>query len=109
MSARKVAMTEDEVRALPVAVDLPTAARALGLGRTAAYELVRSGAWPTPVPRLGRLIKVPRAPLLIRGGGFESGRRDWDQAGRVSPEMSHACPAKYPADWLRRASMSPDP
>ena len=38
--------------------------RALGLGRMAAYELVRSGAWPTPVLRLGRLIKVPRAPLL---------------------------------------------
>jgi predicted DNA-binding transcriptional regulator AlpA len=57
-------MTADEVRALPVSVDLPTAARALGLGRTAAYELVRSGAWPTPVLRLGRLIKVPRADLL---------------------------------------------
>lgn len=64
MPTRRVAMTEDEVRALPVAVDLPTAARALGLGRTAAYELERSGTWPTPVLRLGRLIKVPRAPLL---------------------------------------------
>ena len=47
MPTRRVSMTEDEVRALPVAVDLPTAAPALGLGRTAAYELVRSGAWPT--------------------------------------------------------------
>jgi hypothetical protein len=36
-------MTEDEVYALPVVVDLPTAARALGLGRNTAYELVRSG------------------------------------------------------------------
>jgi predicted DNA-binding transcriptional regulator AlpA len=57
-------MTEDEVHALPVVVDLPTAARALGLGRNTAYELVRSGAWPTPVLRLGRLIKVPRSSLL---------------------------------------------
>jgi predicted DNA-binding transcriptional regulator AlpA len=57
-------MTEDEVRALPVSVDLPTAARALGLGRTAAYELVRKGTWPTPVIRLGRLILIPRAHLL---------------------------------------------
>ena len=57
-------MTEDEVRSLPVSVDLPTAARALGLGRTTAYELVRKGAWPTPVIRLGRLILIPRAPLL---------------------------------------------
>ncbi len=57
-------MTEDEVQALPVVVDLPTAARALGLGRNTAYELVRSGAWPTPLLRFGRLIKVPRSSLL---------------------------------------------
>jgi predicted DNA-binding transcriptional regulator AlpA len=57
-------MTPDEVRALPAVVDLPTAARALGLGRTAAYELVRTGEWPTPVIRLGRLIRVPSAPLV---------------------------------------------
>ncbi len=56
-------MTADEVRALPAVVDLPTAARVLGLGRSAAYELVRTGAWPTPVLRLGKLIKVPSAPL----------------------------------------------
>jgi len=56
-------MTAEEVRALPAVVDLTTAARALGLGRSAAYELVRTGDWPTPVLRLGRLIKVPSAPL----------------------------------------------
>lgn len=57
-------MTEDEIYALPVVVDLPTAARALGLGRNGAYELVHSGAWPTPLLRFGRLIKVPRSSLL---------------------------------------------
>ena len=57
-------MTEDEVHALPVIVDLPTAARALGVGRNTAYELVRSGSWPTPVLRIGRLIKVRRSSLL---------------------------------------------
>jgi excisionase family DNA binding protein len=55
---------EDEVHALPVIVDLPTAARALGVGRNTAYELVRSGTWPTPVLRVGRLIKVRRSSLL---------------------------------------------
>jgi hypothetical protein len=35
-------MTEDGVQALPVIVDLATAARALGLGRNTAHELVRS-------------------------------------------------------------------
>jgi excisionase family DNA binding protein len=57
-------MTDDEVRSLPVSVDLPTAARALGLGRTAPYELVRNGTWQTPVVRPGRLILIPRAHLL---------------------------------------------
>ncbi len=57
-------MTADEVRALPAVVDLATAARVLGVGRSAAYELVRTGTWPTPVLRLGRLIKVPSAPLV---------------------------------------------
>jgi excisionase family DNA binding protein len=57
-------MTEDEVQDLPVIVDLPTAARALGVGRNTAYELVRSGSWPTPVIRVGRLIKVRRSSLL---------------------------------------------
>jgi excisionase family DNA binding protein len=48
---------------LPV-LDLPTAARLLGIGRTAAYQLVKSNEWPTPVIRVGRLIRVPTAPLL---------------------------------------------
>lgn len=64
-------MTEDEVYALPVVVDLPTAARALGLGRSAAYELVRAGQWPTPIVRLGRLIKVPRG-RPARGARYHS-------------------------------------
>lgn len=58
-----MSMTPDEVKSLPATVNLPTAARALGLGRSAAYELVRTGSWPTPVLRLGRLIKIPSAPL----------------------------------------------
>ncbi len=49
------------VRSLPVVVDLPTAARLLGIGRSSAYELVRTGQWPTPVIRVGRLIRVPTA------------------------------------------------
>jgi excisionase family DNA binding protein len=49
---------------LPPVLDLPTAARLLGIGRTAAYQLVKSNEWPTPVIRVGRLIRVPTAPLL---------------------------------------------
>lgn len=41
----------------------PTAARALGIGRSKAYELARTGEWPTPVLRLGTRYRVPTAPL----------------------------------------------
>jgi len=57
-------MNSGELRALPPVVDLRTAAAALDIGRTAAYELVRTGQWPTPILRLGGRIKVPTAPLL---------------------------------------------
>jgi predicted DNA-binding transcriptional regulator AlpA len=53
-----------DVRALPAVLDLPEAARILGISRTAAYELVRTGSWPTPVLRLGHRIKIPTQPLL---------------------------------------------
>ena len=32
--------------------------------RTAAYELIRVVEWPTPVFRLGKLIRIPTAPML---------------------------------------------
>ncbi len=49
---------------LPPVLDLPTAARLLGIGRTVAYQLVKSNEWPTPVIHVGRLVRVPTAPLL---------------------------------------------
>lgn len=61
-------MNREELSALPVVVDVPTAAEALGLGKTAAYELIRCGDWPTPVLRLGKLIRIPTAPLLALVG-----------------------------------------
>ena len=58
-------MRDIDVRQLPVVIDLQTAARLLGIGRTSAYELVRNDQWPTPVIRIGRQIRVPTAPLLV--------------------------------------------
>lgn len=57
-------LSEDQVRALPPVVDVPTAAAVLGIGRSAAYELVRTNTFPTPTLRLGKLIRIPTAPLL---------------------------------------------
>jgi hypothetical protein len=58
------AMTRNELLALPAVVDLTTAARALAIGRTRAFELVRSGDFPVPVLRIGATYRVPTAPLL---------------------------------------------
>jgi excisionase family DNA binding protein len=49
---------------LPAVLNVEQAAEVLGLSRTAAYELIRNGEWPTPVFRLGRLIRIPTAPVL---------------------------------------------
>lgn len=57
-------LTAIEVRSLPAVVDLPTAAAVLGIGRTVAYQLARSGRFPTPVIRVGSQLKVPTAYLL---------------------------------------------
>jgi hypothetical protein len=45
-------------------VDLLTAARALGLGRTKAYDLARRGRFPCRVIRIGEIYRVPTAGLL---------------------------------------------
>ena len=54
----------DPAAPLPAVLDLAHAAALLGVGRTTAYKLVHDGQWPTPVLRLGRLIKIPTQPLL---------------------------------------------
>jgi predicted DNA-binding transcriptional regulator AlpA len=64
MTSSSLKMTVEQMRSLPPVVDVLTAAAVLGIGRTAAYELIRIGQWPTPILRLGKLIRVPSAPLL---------------------------------------------
>jgi predicted DNA-binding transcriptional regulator AlpA len=64
MTGATLQLTDEQVRSLPAVVDVPTAAALLGVGRTAAYELIRTDRWPTPVLHLGKLIRIPTAPLL---------------------------------------------
>ncbi len=45
-------------------VDLMTAARALGMGRTKAYELARRDQFPCRVIRIGDTYRIPTAGLL---------------------------------------------
>lgn len=57
-------MNTHDPASLPPVLDVPTAGRLLGLGRSAAYDLILAGLWPTPVLRLGRRLRIPTAPLL---------------------------------------------
>lgn len=57
-------ITIAQLRTLPAAVDLMTAARALGLGRTKAYELTKQDQFPCPVIRIGDIYRIPTAGLL---------------------------------------------
>jgi hypothetical protein len=57
-------LTLAEVAGLPAVTDLVTAGRALGLGRTKAYDLARAGQFPCPVIRAGKTWLVPTAGLL---------------------------------------------
>jgi hypothetical protein len=57
-------LTLAELGDLPAVTDLVTAGRALGLGRTKAYELARAGQFPCPVLRAGTTWLVPTAGLL---------------------------------------------
>ena len=58
-------MTRAELLDLPVVVDLVTAGKVLGIGRTRAFELARRGEFPVPVLRVGHTYRVPTAALLV--------------------------------------------
>ena len=57
-------MTRAELDDLPPVVRLwPTAARALGIGRTVAYDLAKRDALPFPVLTIGSQYRVATAEL----------------------------------------------
>lgn len=70
MSRARLAMSATELRELPATVDLPTAGRALGIGRTTCYALCRRGEFPVPVIRVGSKLRVAREPLLAALGVY---------------------------------------
>ena len=56
-------MSQDELLALPTTISVETAARAIGLGRTRAYELARRGEFPCKVIRIGASYRVVTVDL----------------------------------------------
>ncbi|GAA2255831.1 hypothetical protein GCM10010430_44580 [Kitasatospora cystarginea] len=61
-------MTVAQLLELPTVVDLATANRALGLGRTHGYRLARRGDYPVPVLRDGRAYRVSSAAVALQLG-----------------------------------------
>jgi hypothetical protein len=62
-SGRRV-WTVEAVRALGTVTDVPTAGQIVGMGRTMAYQLVRSQSFPVPTLKIGRCYVVPVQGLL---------------------------------------------
>ncbi|MCE0764819.1 hypothetical protein LWC35_18180 [Pseudonocardia kujensis] len=60
-------MTMEELLALPPAIDIPTAGKAIGVSRGRAYQMVKNDEWPfddIPVLKIGKRFKIPTAALL---------------------------------------------
>jgi len=70
-------MTPAELLALPVSVDLVTAGRAFGLGRTKAFELARQDKFPCRVLKVGQKYRVPRS-AIFEALGIEPALADRD-------------------------------
>ena len=62
--ATQTGMAREELMSLPASIDLVTAGRALGIGRTLAHDLARRGEFPVRVLRLGNRYRVPTAEVL---------------------------------------------
>jgi hypothetical protein len=72
---RKTGMTRAELLALPTAVDLVTAADAIGISRTLAYKMAKRDEFPVQVLRISNSYRVPTGPLL-RYLGIETDESD---------------------------------
>lgn len=53
-----------DIKAWPPTVDVPTAALALGVSRSALYEAVRSGRCPVESITVGRRTRILTADLI---------------------------------------------
>lgn len=57
--------TLDEIKTWPATVDPPTAAKAFGISRSYAYELIKRGEFPAKVLYVGGKARVVTASILI--------------------------------------------
>jgi hypothetical protein len=71
---RRRRLTLEELNELGVSTDIPTAGRAFGFSREAAYRLAQSGDFPCAVLKVGSRYVVPVADLRRALGIDDQGR-----------------------------------
>jgi hypothetical protein len=76
-------LTRSELLALPAAIDVETAARAFGIGRTTAYALARTDQFPCKVLRAGKAYRVITEDML--------------RVLHITPENSDGARSSHPA------------
>jgi hypothetical protein len=79
-NAARQTWTPDAVRQLGLTTDLPAAAQIIGIGRTLAYDLAKTGQFPVRVLRIGGRVIVP-VPDPLRYVGVSP-----DDGGKGHPE-----------------------
>lgn len=76
-------LTRDELLALPASIDIVTAGRAFGVGRTTAYALAKANEFPCKVLRAGKAYRVITEDLL--------------RVLHITPEKSDGARSSHPA------------
>jgi Helix-turn-helix domain len=66
-------ITMADLATLPPTVDLMTAARVLGIGRTKAYDLAKHGTFPCYILRIGSSYRVSTTDLVCTLGAVLPG------------------------------------
>ncbi|WP_067186644.1 helix-turn-helix domain-containing protein [Microtetraspora niveoalba] len=76
------AMRAADLGNLPAVIDVVTAGRLLGFGRTKAYRLAKNGEFPCRVLRVGRSYLVPTREVWALLGYHDDGTHRQDAEGR---------------------------
>jgi hypothetical protein len=73
--SRGQGFTLAQVRKLPAAIDVSTAAQALGISRASAYAAIQTGEFPVATIRVSRRLRVLTADLVrvLEGSGDRAG------------------------------------
>lgn len=94
-------LTIREVLELPAMVDVATAGRALGFGRTKAYALARAGGFPCRIVRTGETYRVP-TPEILAVLGIDLASVPEDVAEHAARDRGGSARPKHKAKGYRR-------